>query len=140
MSERVEANETDPCVLLVEDNDLLRAVRVRHLSEECFNVLSARDGETALTVLEENRVDVVAADYYLPGIDGVTLLEEVRSRYPDVGRVICSGYPPPEVERWALENDVPLIVKGHDPTERLVVVLREQCLRRPRRDTPPNVP
>jgi two-component system, cell cycle sensor histidine kinase and response regulator CckA len=127
--------ENDPCVLLVEDNDLLRAVRARQLRDECFRVLIARDGESALRMLAENRVDVVAADYWLPGMDGVTLLEEVRARYPDVGRVICSGNPPPAVERWAAENEVPLIVKGHDPTEKLVVVLREQCMRRGRPDT-----
>jgi CheY-like chemotaxis protein len=135
VSERVEANEHDPCVLLVEDHDLLRVVRERQLREECFRVLIARDGESALPMLDEHRVDVVAADYYLPGMDGVTLLELVRSRHPHVGRVLCSGFPPPEVERWAYDNEVPLIIKGSHPAEELVLALREQCAKRARRDT-----
>jgi two-component system cell cycle sensor histidine kinase/response regulator CckA len=128
----------DPSVLLVEDNELLLKLRTRSLRAEGFTVVTALDGESALRVLTAVRVDVVVADYYLPRMDGVTLLEAVRARYPDVRRVLVSGYPPPEVERWAEENEVPLIVKGAEPAERLVVVLREECLRRvrTRRDTP----
>lgn len=138
-SKREGANEVDPSVLLVEDNDLLLVVRARHLRDEAFTVLIARDGESAVRLLQESRVDVVAADYFLPGMDGITLLEKAREIYPDVGRVLCSGFPPPEVERWAEENEVPLILKGMDPTGKLVEVLREvleKRRRRARRDTP----
>lgn len=52
----------------------------------------ALDGEAALALLATTPVDVVVSDQSMPGMDGVTLLGEVRLRHPAITRVILSGH------------------------------------------------
>jgi HD-like signal output (HDOD) protein len=49
-------------------------------------------GAAALDHLAKEPADVIIADMRMPGMDGVTLLEHVRSRFPEVVRIVLSGY------------------------------------------------
>ena len=49
------------------------------------------DPEEALAALEEQEFDVVISDFKMPGINGLQLMEQVRSRYPDTIRILLSG-------------------------------------------------
>lgn len=58
-----------------------------------WTVALAQDGPAALEYLANHGVvDVLVADIRMPGMDGATLLEEVRQRFPSTARVILSGY------------------------------------------------
>jgi DNA-binding NarL/FixJ family response regulator len=48
--------------------------------------------EAALTLLRAEPVDVVVTDMMMPGMDGATLLEEIRARWPQTVRIVLSGY------------------------------------------------
>lgn len=52
----------------------------------------ALGGEEALNVLAEKEIDVVVSDMKMPGIDGARLLHEVKTNYPQIVRIILSGY------------------------------------------------
>jgi len=52
----------------------------------------ALGGEKALSMLADERFDVVVSDMRMPGIDGVAVLEEVQRRYPDTARIVLSGF------------------------------------------------
>ena len=66
-------------VLVVEDEAEIGDFIVRGLREEGFTVEWAREGEDGLHHLETGAWDVVLLDWWLPGIDGLTLLRRLRA-------------------------------------------------------------
>jgi two-component system cell cycle sensor histidine kinase/response regulator CckA len=81
-------------VLLVEDEDAVRAFASRALASRGYHVLEADSGETALKLYEENReaIDLVLSDVVMPEMDGPTLLRELRRRGSKTRIVFISGY------------------------------------------------
>jgi two-component system cell cycle sensor histidine kinase/response regulator CckA len=80
-------------ILLVEDEEGLRALNARGLSSRGYTVLEASNGVEALEVIErEGHVDLVVSDVVMPEMDGPTLLKELRRRDPSVKIIFVSGY------------------------------------------------
>jgi two-component system cell cycle sensor histidine kinase/response regulator CckA len=81
-------------ILLVEDEDGLRALNARGLASRGYTVLEAGNGVEAIEVLEkaDGRVDLVVSDVVMPEMDGPTLLRELRSRIPGLKIIFVSGY------------------------------------------------
>ena len=73
----------------------MRAVVVRMLQGEGYEVLGARHGEEALTYLEQvgGAVDLVITDLVMPVMGGRELTAELRRRYPNLSVVWMSGHP-----------------------------------------------
>jgi response regulator RpfG family c-di-GMP phosphodiesterase len=83
---------TRPTVLLVDD-DLALLDGLRRRLRRSFDVHLAADGETALAALPTlPGCSVIVADMLMPGMRGTELLARVRDRYPDVVRVLLTGY------------------------------------------------
>jgi DNA-binding response OmpR family regulator len=68
------------CVLLVEDEDQLRRVMKDLLEREGYIVAEARDGVQALDQVDRFAPDVIILDLNLPGLDGYSVLSQLRSR------------------------------------------------------------
>ena len=80
-------------ILLVEDEEGLRALNARGLSSRGYTVLEAGNGVEAIEVLEkQGDVDLVVSDVVMPEMDGPTLLKELRRRDPKVKIIFVSGY------------------------------------------------
>ena len=81
-------------VLLVEDEEGLRALNARGLASRGYTVLTASNGVEALEELERNegKVDIVVSDVVMPEMDGPTLLKEMRKKNPDLKMIFVSGY------------------------------------------------
>ena len=76
----VEGRGQGATVLLVEDEDQLRRVMKDLLQREGYNVAEARDGIQALDEVDRHAPDVIILDLNLPGIDGYSVLAQLRSR------------------------------------------------------------
>ncbi|MBX9628741.1 MAG: response regulator, partial [Gemmataceae bacterium] len=86
------AGQEWPVVLLVEDDDGVRALARRLLEMRGLGVLAAGHPADALGLLASaGRVDVLLTDLLLPGMDGRELAERVRAARPDVRVVYMSG-------------------------------------------------
>jgi DNA-binding response OmpR family regulator len=70
----------DTCVLLVEDEEQLRRVMKDLLEREGYTVAEARDGIQALDQADRHAPDIIVLDLNLPGVDGYTVLQQLRSR------------------------------------------------------------
>jgi DNA-binding NtrC family response regulator len=86
-------------VLFVDDEEefvqlLAERARMRELGSEI-----ALDGSEALAKLGEKLPDVMILDFNLPGIDGLTVLEQVKKKYPDVQVVMLTAHGTPETEK-----------------------------------------
>jgi two-component system cell cycle sensor histidine kinase/response regulator CckA len=81
-------------ILLVEDEEGLRALNARGLTSRGYSVLQAGNGVEAIEVLEKNggKVDLVVSDVVMPEMDGPTLLKELRQRNPGLKIIFVSGY------------------------------------------------
>jgi two-component system OmpR family response regulator len=67
-------------ILVVEDNRKVARLLVRALSEEGYTVDQVADGPTALQQIQTVPYDLVVLDWMLPGLDGLSVCREVRSR------------------------------------------------------------
>ncbi|MFX7785048.1 response regulator, partial [Acinetobacter baumannii] len=73
-------------ILLVEDEDAVRAFASRALASRGYTVLEAASGGEALEVMEGagGAVDLVVSDVVMPEMNGPTLLVELRKTNPDL--------------------------------------------------------
>jgi DNA-binding response OmpR family regulator len=69
-------------ILVVEDDQDLLQVILGRLSVSNFHVMSAGDGEEAISMILDNKPDLVLLDLLLPKLDGFHVLERIR-HYPD---------------------------------------------------------
>ncbi|WP_375464399.1 cell cycle histidine kinase CckA [uncultured Methylobacterium sp.] len=81
-------------ILLVEDEDPVRAVNSRALSARGYTVLEAASGIDALHIVREggHEIDLVVSDVVMPEMDGPTLLREIRKHLPALKVIFVSGY------------------------------------------------
>lgn len=103
-------------ILLVEDDRALAAMYQRRLEHSGHEVAVAHDGESGLARIREERFDLVFLDIGLPKIDGIAVLEAVRSdtKLSKLPVVILSNYDEPEMVARSRElGVVEYIVKAH---------------------------
>ncbi|MBL8063482.1 MAG: response regulator [Anaerolineales bacterium] len=84
----------DRNILLVDDQrDILRLLRATldTLKNKEIKMFEAPSGEEALLESSRHKIDMLVADYKLPGMSGVELMHKVRARYPDVKVVFITG-------------------------------------------------
>jgi two-component system cell cycle sensor histidine kinase/response regulator CckA len=94
-------------ILLVEDEEGLRALNARGLASRGYSVLQASNGIEAIEVLEENggKVDLVVSDVVMPEMDGPSLLKELRQRNPSLKIIFVSGYAEEAFEKSLPEGE-----------------------------------
>jgi PAS domain S-box-containing protein len=80
-------------VLLVDDEDLVRASTADMLVDLGFEVIEARSGSEALARLDEaGAIDLLVTDHLMPGMTGVELAREIVARRPGLPVLVVSGY------------------------------------------------
>ncbi|MBS0297672.1 MAG: response regulator [Proteobacteria bacterium] len=80
-------------ILLVDDNEAVRAVTAEYLRERSHMVTEAGGADEALAVLARGDVSALVSDIVMPGErDGVDLATEARKRWPSLPVVLVSGY------------------------------------------------
>jgi CheY-like chemotaxis protein len=85
--------------LVVEDDDLVRAMAARGLVEAGYTTLEAENGRAALDLLRgrRGRVDVVITDVGMPEMDGYELARQLEQERPDLPIIYMTGYGDVEV-------------------------------------------
>lgn len=66
-------------ILVIDDDKILRDMLANGLRKYDFNALTATDASNALEILSRISVDAIVMDRMMPGIDGLTLLKQIRS-------------------------------------------------------------
>src|SRR5512134_1092480 len=83
----------NPCILLVDDQrDIVRLLHstLQTLGHQ-LDIVDAPSGEEALLEAARRKVDLLVADYLLPGISGVELMRKVKARNADLKVIFISG-------------------------------------------------
>lgn len=94
-------------ILLVEDEDCVRALAALVLQHKGYRVLAATDGRDALRVIDLNRVpiDLLMTDVVMPGMGGRELADVLRPRFPHIKVLFSSGYTDDAVVRHGVLNE-----------------------------------
>jgi PAS domain S-box-containing protein len=81
-------------VLLVEDDEIMLSLTRQLLLENGYNVLEAKDGNTALEIVRSHPdpIHLLLTDVVMRGMSGPELVSEVRSSHPEVKPIFMSGY------------------------------------------------
>jgi DNA-binding NarL/FixJ family response regulator len=114
-------------VLVVDDHRLiLDAIRVSLEREDDISVVGEADsGEKLLPLVGQTGPDVVLLDVRMPGMDGLTVLDQLRQRYPSVAVVMLSGIDDPTLVRAALERGAAAFVLKHVDPRDLAAAVRQ---------------
>lgn len=116
--------------LLVVDDELpvLSALQ-RLLAEEGYRVLVAASAREGLELLAKNAVQVILSDQRMPGMSGTEFLSRVKVLYPDIVRMILSGYADMEIVVQAVnEGAIYKFFSKPWRTEQLRIQIRDAFL------------
>ena len=119
-------------VLVVEDEEAVRAVACRVLSRQGYTVVEARNGVEALATITDNRpVDLVVTDVVMPELGGVELARRLATLRPGLPVVFMSGYTEADkLQPGLLDADSSLLRKPFSG-ESLILRVREALDRVP---------
>jgi two-component system cell cycle sensor histidine kinase/response regulator CckA len=120
--------------LLVDDEDPVRRLAERALTKHGWQVLSALSAEAALEMLQEMerrgqnpKLSVLITDVVMPGIDGPTLVAEVRKTWPGLPAILASGYAEEVLARDLVADSMVFLPKPY--TLRSLVGTAEEVVR-----------
>jgi two-component system, cell cycle sensor histidine kinase and response regulator CckA len=115
-------------VLVVEDEDALRASIRRLLSSCGFEVMEAQNGATALQLLEREsvpKVSLVLTDLRMPVMDGRQLASALARRYPSIPIVFMSGFTAQLMDLRLVSPNLAFLPKPFREAELLAMVRRQ---------------
>jgi PAS domain S-box-containing protein len=94
-------------VLLVEDEEMVRALAVESLQGYGYTILQAPDGDTALSISDgyEGEIDLLITDLVMPGMNGIELARRFRISRPGVPVLFMSGYSEDAVDQLGEATD-----------------------------------
>ncbi len=112
-------------ILVIDDEDSMRRFLTVLLEREGYRVVSSATGQAALRAMEGESFDVVITDLKMPDMDGIEILEEVKSRKPSTPVVIFTAHATiasaidavnkgafQYVEKKAKNDEIALVVKN----------------------------
>lgn len=110
-------------VLVVDDEGIVLESCKRVLGEDEFQVTTARSAGEAMEALGKEAFSLVLMDIKMPGRDGISLMREMKERYPKIPVIVMSGYATPEtVHEVSRMNAATFIAKPFTPDELLSAV------------------
>ncbi|WDY59614.1 two-component system response regulator RssB [Pseudomonas sp. PSKL.D1] len=78
-------------LLIIDDDDVVRASLAAYLEDSGFSVLQAGNGQQGLQVFEEHQPDLVICDLRMPQMGGLELIRQVSERAPQLPVIVVSG-------------------------------------------------
>jgi len=81
-------------MLLVDDEQSVRAIVLKILRRASYNVLEAESGEAALKIADQHqgKIDLVITDMFMPGLRGPEVVERLAPKRPGLRALFMSGY------------------------------------------------
>ena len=113
------------CVLLVEDEPVIREVMAESLADAGYDVVEAASGEEAMRVIRArfHPFRILVTDFHLPGdANGADVAACLRAEYPGLPVVIASGRPDVFKPSWRTKLDYGLLRKPYVPRELVALI------------------
>ena len=78
-------------ILIIDDDETIRRMLARTLTKAGYDVLDAADGEEGLKQFRKNEIDLVITDLIMPEKEGIEMIMELKTEFPDVKIIAMSG-------------------------------------------------
>ena len=91
-------------ILVVDDEQSMRDFLKILLVKDGHDVLTAKNGDQALSLLEKHTFDLVISDIRMPGMSGLDLLEAIREQFGDVPVIMITAFASPDDAVKAMKN------------------------------------
>ena len=85
------SSENSNCILIVDDEEIIRDSFSAFLSDYGYRVLGAENGRLGLEIFEQQSPDAVILDLRMPEMDGLEVLETLKQKSPDTPVLVISG-------------------------------------------------
>lgn len=125
-------------ILVVDDSPETTELLSDCLTMNACKVLKADTGHKALQILRTNEIDVAVVDINLPDMNGISLLDPIKTHDPTIAIVMITGYPEPNFVVDAMKKGASdFLVKPFDLDKLMIVmmrVMRERELLREKKD------
>jgi hypothetical protein len=118
---------TSDTILLVEDDDRVRALVSNMLRKNGFNVLLASAGDQALEIAARHRgrIHLLLTDVVMPGLNGRMLAERLTSSRPDTRVLYMSGYSNDDILRHGVKKNAAHFIQKPFSVDALIHKIRE---------------
>lgn len=85
---------SDYCIVVAEDDEMLRYCTVRLLKQHGYKIIEARSGVEALDLLEkcDDALHLLVTNYDMPGLNGVDLARKLRAKHERLMVLMISGH------------------------------------------------
>jgi len=90
-------------VLFVDDEAEFLETLIKRMKKRNVDIIGVGSGEEALSVLEQEQVDVAVLDVRMPGMDGIEVLREFKKKYPLIEVIMLTGHANIEVAVQGME-------------------------------------
>ena len=84
-------HKTSATLLIIDDDEVVRASLAAYLEDSGFSVLQASNGQQGLQVFEQDTPDLVICDLRMPQMGGLELIRQVTERSPQTPVIVVSG-------------------------------------------------
>jgi len=108
-------------ILVVDDEEAIRALYRMELEDAGYEVVTAATGEEALEKMRDSKPDLITLDIKMPGMDGLETLGEIRKRDKEVPVILCSAYGEYKQDFTSWASDA-YVVKSSDVGELLTMI------------------
>jgi PAS domain S-box-containing protein len=79
-------------ILIVDDEERIRSVCAKMLTQEGYAVSQAANGEAGMAMIAQRHFDIILLDLLMPGISGLEALSRIRTQHPDTVVIVITGY------------------------------------------------
>ncbi|MCK4415352.1 MAG: sigma-54-dependent Fis family transcriptional regulator [Candidatus Eisenbacteria sp.] len=110
-------------ILVIDDEASMRRFLTMLLEAEGYEVSSAENGADGVSRLDRETFDVVIADLKMPGVDGLSVLDSVHGKYPELPVVILTAYGSERVAAEAARRGAFQLVEKSSRNEEIVLVI-----------------
>ena len=114
-----------PRILIIEDDDGMRALLKDVLEEEGFQADSASNGLAGLQKLREGRFDLVITDIHMPGLTGLDILPGIKKLQPSVPVIVITAFGSSGVYRRSIQRGASAYLEKPIRIDRLKALIHE---------------
>ena len=115
-------------ILIVDDTPVIRSLLEELLVSEGYSVVCAVDGQEALRIIEDERVDLVFCDIHMPRKNGLDTLKESKNLHPELLFIMTDSLPDEMAEAAQQHGAISCISKPFEIKEIRECVLRAESI------------
>ncbi len=112
-------------ILVIDDDALVRGLLVAVLEEKGYEVILADNSRVGLMLCHQRTPDAVVLDLNMPGLDGLSILRQLRILHPTLPVVVFSGHSTQEIEEEMLNEGATACIQKAFSLDLLGSALRE---------------